>query len=276
MKHFIRLTDLTVSDIYNIFDIAGKLSQGAYCDALQGKSVVTFFPASSIRTRVTFEKGVYLLGGQPVLFPSDALDKKEDIRDVCGYLSNWADVIVVRHRDVSLVERMAEYSSVPVINAMTDVNHPCEILTDIYALTKMRQDIRKDKFLFVGKNGNIGRSYKAASDVLGFSLEQCCGAGYEIEGVVSHHDIRQAIKGKDIICTDSLPSAVLNDFAACQVTKDVMDMANKGALLNPCPPFFRGEEVSADAIESEYFVGYGFKEHLLEVQQAIMLWCLEK
>jgi len=276
MKHFLRLNNLTVSDIYDIFSIADELAQGSYRDALKGKSVVTFFPSSSIRTRVTFEKGVYLLGGQPVLFPSDALDKKEDIRDVCGYLCNWADVIVVRHRDISLVEKMAEYSSVPVINAMTDANHPCEILSDIYALTKLKDDIIKDKFLFVGKNGNIGRSWKAASEVLGFSLEQCCGTGYEIDGLVVHHDIRRAIIDKDIICTDSLPSAVLDDFANCQVTKEIMDMANEGALLNPCPPFFRGEEVSADVIESDYFVGYGFKKHLLEVQQAVMLWCLDK
>jgi len=274
MKSFIRLTDLTPEDIFDIFTIADELAQGGHREALRDKSVVTFFPASSIRTRVTFEKGVYLLGGQPILFPSDTLDKKEDIRDVCAYLCNWADVIVVRHRDISLVERMAECSSVPVINAMTDANHPCEILTDMYALSKLRADFRKEKFLFVGKNGNIGRSWKAASDVMGFSLEQCCGAGYELEGVTAHRDIRQAVKDKDIVCTDSLPSSVLADFEGCMVTKNVMDMANDGALLNPCPPFFRGEEVSADVIDSEYFVGYGFKKKLLEVQQAVMLWCL--
>lgn len=274
MRHLIRLTDLTADDVSSIFTIADELIEGLHRDALRGKSVVTFFPASSLRTRVTFEKGVYLLGGQPLLFPSDTLDKKEDISDVCGYLSNWADAVVVRHRDISQVERMAEYSSVPVINAMTDSNHPCEILTDLYALSKLRTDIRNDKFLFVGKNGNIGNSWKAAARVVGFELEQCCGAGYELEGITTHHDIRSAVIGKDIICTDSLPSSVLADFAGCQVTREVMDMANEGALLNPCPPFFRGEEVSADAIQSDYFVGYGFKKHLLEVQQAVMLWCL--
>jgi len=275
VKHFLRLTDLTPTDISRIFTLADELAQGRHRDRLRGKTAVMFFPASSIRTRVTFEKGVYLLGGQTVLFAPETLDKKEDIRDVCGYLNNWADVLIVRHRDIALLERMAEYSSVPVINAMTDANHPCEILTDLYALSKLREDITRDRYLFCGKNGNIGGSWKEAADVLGFELEQCCGRGYELDGVTAHHDIGSAVVGKDIICTDSLPADILGDFAACQVTKAAMDKANPGALLNPCPPFFRGEEVSADAIDSDYFVGYGFKKHLLEVQQAIMLHCLD-
>ena len=123
-----------------------------------------FFPNTSIRTRVTFEKGIYLLGGH-----------------------------------------------------MTHVNHPCEMLSDLYALSKRR---------------------------------------------------------KDIICTDSIPQNELEEFKDCQVTKKVMDRANVGALLNPCPPFYRGEEVSRDAIDSDYFVGYEFKKCLLEVQQAAILYSL--
>ncbi|MDE7270650.1 MAG: peptide transporter, partial [Acetatifactor sp.] len=80
--------------------------------------------------------------------------------------------------------------------------------------------------------------------------------------------------GKDIICTDSLPADIVKDFEECQVKKEIMDMANKNAILNPCPPFYRGEEVSADVIDSDYFVGYQFKKYLLEIQQAIMIYCL--
>ncbi len=274
MNHLVRLGDLTRADVQNIFDTADRLTRQNCSKALGGRAVVTFFPASSLRTRVTFEKGIHLLGGQPILFPSDTLDKKEDIRDVCAYLSNWADALVVRHRDIALVERMAQCSSVPVINAMTDCNHPCEILTDLYSLRRMGRDISGESYLFVGKKGNIGSSWKAAADLLGFSLEQCCGRGYELEGVKAHYDIHEAIKGKDIICTDSLPASALGDFEKCRVTAAALELANTGALLNPCPPFFRGEEVSADAVASEHFVGYGFKKHLLEVQQAILLWCL--
>lgn len=274
MKNMIRLTDYKASDIYDIFRIADEVQQGEYQDILKGKTVVMFFPNSSIRTRVTFEKGIHLLGGQVILFPTETLDKKEDLRDVCGYLNNWADLVIARHKDIGLLEKLAKYSTVPVINAMTDVNHPCEMLADMYALSKIRKDFVKDKFLFCGKCGNIGLAWKEAAQVMGFELEQCCGEGYEIEGLVAHHNIREAIVGKDIVCTDSLPSSALADFRDCQVTKAVMQMANQGAVLNPCPPFYRGEEVSEDVIDSKYFVGYEFKKYLLEVQQAVMIWCL--
>lgn len=274
MKHLIRLTDYTQNDIYDIFEIADEIGQGRYHEILKGKSVILFFPNSSIRTRVTFEKGIFLLGGQSILFPTETLDKKEDLRDVCGYLNNWADMIIARHKDIGVLERIAEYSKVPVINAMTDRNHPCEIMTDMYALSKIRQDFRKDKYLFCGQKGNIGLAWKEAVDVMGLDFAQCCPAGYEMEHVTVSHDINEAVVGKDIICTDSLPQDVLEDFRNCQVTKDVMKRANQGAVLNPCPPFFRGEEVSGDAIESEYFVGYEFKKYLLTVQQAIMVYCL--
>lgn len=110
-----------------------------------------FCPFSSIRTRVTFEKGIYLLGGQSILFPDDTLDKKEDLRDVCGYLDNWADIIIVRHKDAGLAGRLARYSEVPVVNTMTDINHPCEILPNLYALSKTRKDFINDQYLFCGK-----------------------------------------------------------------------------------------------------------------------------
>lgn len=276
MKDMIRLTDLQADDIYEIFQIADEISAGKYSGFLGGKSVVLFFPATSIRTRVTFEKGIYLLGGQPILFPGDTLEKREEPRDVFGYLNNWADLLVIRHKDIRLLEEAAKYAEVPIINAMTDVNHPCEILADLYSLSKIRENFIADKYLFCGKNGNIGLAWKEASEVMGFELSQCCGAGYEMDGVRVYHEIETAVKGKDIICTDSLSADELKDFKNCQVTKRVMDMANENALLNPCPPFYRGEEVSADAIESDYFVGYEFKKSLLAVQQAVMVWCLRE
>lgn len=274
MKDLIRLTSLQVNGVYEIFNIADKINAGKYSGFLNGKSVVMFFPASSIRTRVTFEKGIYMLGGHSILFPDNTLDKKEDLRDVCGYLNNWADIVIIRHKDIQLVERFAEYSKVPVINAMTGINHPCEILADMYSLSKTRDDFINDKYLFCGKKGNIGLAWKEASEVMGFDLSQCCGMGYEIDGIKVYHNIKTAVKGKDIICTDSLAANELDDFKECQVTKEIMDMANKNAILNPCPPFYRGEEVSDEVIESEYFAGYGFKKNLLVIQQAVMVYCL--
>lgn len=274
MKNLIRLTDYSIKDIYEIFHIADEINIGKYSDILKDKSAILFFPNSSIRTRVTFEKGIHLLSGQPILFPTETLDKKEDLKDVCGYLNNWADIVIVRHKNIDVLETIAEYSNVPVINAMTDINHPCEMLADLYALSKIRRNFLEDKYLFCGKKGNIGLAWKEAADVLGLDLEQCCGKGYEIEGIITHDNIFTAIKEKDIICTDSLPSGIIDDFKNCQVTRSVMDMANEGAILNPCPPFFRGEEVSDDVIQSKYFVGYEFKKCLLNVQQAILVYCL--
>ena len=276
MKDMIKLADYKADDIYDIFQLTDEVRQGKYQDFLKGKSAILFFPGSSIRTRVTFEKGIYLLGGQPILFSTETLDKKEDLRDVCGYLNHWADIVIARHKDIHLLEKMAEYLEVPVINAMTDVNHPCEMLTDMYALSKIRKDFTKDRFLFVGGKGNIGLAWKEAAQVMGFELEQCCGQGYEMGGLMSYNNIYDAVVGKDIVCTDSLPASALTDFKECQVTTAAMKMANEDAILNPCPPFYRCEEVSKEVMESKYFVGYEFKKYLLEVQQAIMIYCLTR
>ena len=100
------------------------------------------------------------MGGQPILFPTETLDKKEDLKDVCGYLNNWADMVIVRHRYINVIEKMAQYLSVPIINAMTDINHPCEVLADMYALSKIRKNFVNDKFLFCGSKGNIGLAWK--------------------------------------------------------------------------------------------------------------------
>lgn len=280
MRNLIKLSDLQTEDVFEIFNIADKIMNGEHEGFLRGKSAILFFPASSIRTRVTFERGIYLLGGQPILFSNELLDKKtdfarsEDIKDVCGYLNNWADIVIVRHKDIHLIEKIARYCKAPVINAMTETGHPCEILSDMYSLSKIRDDFTRDNYLFCGTNGNIGRTWKEASEVMGFHLSQCCGAGYEMDGVEVYHDIKSAITGKDIVCTDSLPVGAVKDFKACRITKDVMDRANPGAVLNPCPPFYRGEEVSDDVIQSQYFAGYEFKKSLLVVQQAVIIWCM--
>lgn len=274
MKNMIRLTDFSAAEIYDIFCMTDEIRQGKYAGDLKNKSVVLFFPASSIRTRVTFEKGIYLLGGHSVLFPGETLDKKEELKDVCGYLNQWADVIVARHKDIHVLERLAEYSDVPVINGMTDMNHPCEMIADMYSLSKLRSGFVNDRFLFCGASGNIGLAWKEAAAVMGFDLSQCCEKGYEMADVKVYHNIREAVRGKDVVCTDSYSHYVPENPENFQVTKEIMSLANQGAVLNPCPPFYRGEEVSADAIDSEYFVGYAFKKHLLEVQQAIILYCL--
>lgn len=276
-KNLIHIKDLSKQEIFEVFELADIIAADDYEDKpFAGKTIVLFFPESSIRTRVTFEKGIKALGGNTILFPPSALDKREKIGDVIGYLENWVDAIVVRHNKLSLVENMAKDSNIPIINAMTSENHPCEIMTDMYSLSKIHQDFLKKKFLFVGAKGNIGNSWKSASELMGFELTQCCPSGYELENLEVYRNLEEAVVGKDIICTDSIPDKAKGDFKEHQITLSHMQKANAGAVLNPCPPFFRGEEVSEDVINSDYFVGYKFKSHLLEIQQAIICYLLKK
>ena len=276
-KSLVFIDDFSKEEIYEIFKLADEFADDvSQVNPLEGKTVVLFFPESSLRTRVTFEKGIQELGGKTILFPPEALDKKEKIQDVIGYLENWVDAAIVRHSDIRIVKSMAEHARIPVINAMTSENHPCEIITDLYALSKIHKDIEKKKFLFVGAKGNIGNTWKAASELMGFELEQCCPVGYEIDNINFHTNIDEAVIGKDIICTDSIPNKAKEEFKNYQITLLHMQNANQGAALNPCPPFFRGEEVSEDVINSDYFVGYGFKKCLITVQQAILCYLLDK
>ena len=276
-KSLVFIDDFSKEEIYEIFKLADEFADDvSQVNPLEGKTVVLFFPESSLRTRVTFEKGIQELGGKTILFPPEALDKKEKIQDVIGYLENWVDAAIVRHSDIRIVKSMAEHARIPVINAMTSENHPCEIITDLYALSKIHKDIEKKKFLFVGAKGNIGNTWKAASELMGFELEQCCPVGYEIDNIKFHTNIDEAVIGKDIICTDSIPNKAKEEFKNYQITLLHMQKANQGATLNPCPPFFRGEEVSEDVINSDYFVGYGFKKCLITVQQAILCYLLDK
>ena len=274
MRHMIRLTEYTADEFQEIFHITDCLVQGEYAVSLRGKTIVLFFPQSSLRTRITFEKGIHLLGGQSILFPPETLDKKESLQDVAGYLNNWVDAAVIRHKNIAVLDELAQYAKFSTINAMTDRNHPCEMLSDLYALSKLRQSFHMDEYLFCGANGNIGLAWKEAADALNLSLTQCCPAGYEIPGVCVEHNLEKAILGKDIICTDSLPERYLYDFTDYQITEAVLARANPNALLNPCPPFYRDEEVSKGAISSKQFVGYEFKKHLLEIHQALLLFGL--
>lgn len=274
MNNLLRLSDLDMDDVLKIFKIADQIENGNYRKVLQGKTIVMFFPSSSIRTRVTFEKGIYLLGGQSILFEPSTLDKKESIKDVIGYLNNYADGLIVRYSDIHKLEEICKYAKMPVINAMTDINHPCEMLSDMYAISKRRSNYGECNYLFVGPAGNIGYAWKECSELFGFELMQCCPIQYKMKGVNYCDHLKKAIENKDIVCTDSLKESMINDFEKVQITTKIMDYANDGAILNPCPPFYRGEEVSEDVIDSKYFVGYDFKKSLLTIQMAIMIYML--
>ncbi len=120
---------------------------------------------------------------------------------------------------MDVIRELVRYSTVPIINAMTDMNHPCEIISDMYSLSKIRVDFTKDKYLYCGKSGNIGLSWKAAANVIGFELAQCCPKGYEMEEIQAFRDIKEAVKGKDIICTDSYRQTYLGILSTIRLRK---------------------------------------------------------
>lgn len=208
------------------------------------------------------------MGLQPITFPSETLDKSEDLVDVVGYLSSWVRLMVVRHPDISVLQRLADANILPVINAMTDVNHPCEVLSDLYALSQ-EADPFGLRFLFVGADGNIARAWWEAAEALGLDVVQSCPAELRVPGMPWNGELKTAITEADVVITDGsgIHAEALTPY---RVTGAVLDAAPPGVRLAPCPPFVRGREVSADAIEHAAFVGYGFKQYLKPVQQAVM------
>jgi ornithine carbamoyltransferase len=270
MRNLIRLDDWSPEDIHQVFSLADKYQAG-YGPRFSG-SVVMFFPPTSLRTRVSFERGAALMNLQTILFPSETLDKPEDLTDIAKYLQPWTDALVVRHPDITKLEQLASTASLPIINAMTDVNHPCEVLSDLYALHHDHK-IQQLRFLFVGADGNIVRAWQEAANVLGLNLIQCCPRSLAAPSASTIEDLHDAIRSADVILTDAHGSFDQR-LAPYRITQELLNEAPEGVLFNPCPPFMRGAEISADALEHRAFVGHRFKASLLPVQQAIMAFCI--
>ncbi|MFT8981656.1 hypothetical protein [Bifidobacterium fermentum] len=207
-----------------------------------------------------------------MLFPPETLDRPEDPADVVGFLQPWVRALIVRHPDMKKIEQLAAASEVPVINAMTDINHPCEILSDLYSLQR-DYDIERLRFVYVGARSNTLHSWQEASRALGLDLTQCCPSGLEVPGIQWKEDIHEAVRDADVIMTDRSESQDPR-LARYQITEQLLDEAPAGALFDPCPPFTRGAEISAGSLDHSAFVGHRFKSALLPVQQAITAFCL--
>lgn len=270
MQHLLSLTGWTRDGLRDLFGRADqyRAGEGARVDG----AAVLFFPPSSLRTRVSFERGAVEMGLQPITFPPETLDKSEDLVDVVGYLASWARLLVVRHPDIEVLRHLASADAVPVINAMTDANHPCEVLSDLYTLSR-DADVFRLRFLFVGADGNIARAWWEVGEALGLDIRQSCPADLRVPGMPWAEDLATAIATADVVITDG-PGPHVDALAPYRVTAELLDTAPEGVRLVPCPSFLRGREVSADAIAHRSFVGYGFKQNLKPVQQAVMSWVL--
>jgi len=279
--NLLNIANLTESQIIKIYELADQLKKDNNSKYFNGKTFILFFPASSIRTRITFEKGIKSLGGECILFPPETLDKKEDLRDVIQYIENWADGVIIRHSDYKLIESISKNSRIPIINAMTSFNHPCEILADLYSISKIKENYRDIIYTFVGENANISRSWMNIAKVMNLDFNHVCMNGYHFQddnkNYKYHIELDSIIKNSDVVLTDSIPSVFKTKeyIDKYQITLERMKLTKQNAILCPCPPFFRNEEVSEDVIDSKYFVGHHFKKNLLYVQQAIILYCLD-
>lgn len=270
VRHLIRLDDWTAADAAAVFALADAYRAGT--GPRTDGAAVMFFPASSLRTRVSFERGAQQMGLQPIAFPPETLDKPEALADVAMYLAQWADVVVARHPDIAVLDGLAAASALPVVNAMTDVNHPCEVLADVYALSR-EVDVRRTRFLFVGADGNIARAWHEAAALFGLDLVQCCPAGLAVPGARWTEDLATAVRSADVIVTDG-PGRHAEALAGHRITEELLATAPEGVRFAPCPPFVRGREATAGALAGPAFVGHAFKRSLLPVQQAVLAHCL--
>ncbi len=293
-RDFVSLLDWSQQEIVALLDLADEMRRewraGPMQQRLRGRRVALIWDAGGFRNRVAFELGIAAMGGTAVHVPRE-LDAREPIEDVVRYLANWFDAIVARTRTHQHMLRLAAAAAVPVINARTDFNHPCEILGDLSWVRAQRGTLEGLKVAFVGEATNLYHPWFEAAARLPITVTQICPAGYEVRpdvlarmrrGAVgcleTTNEIAAGLAGADVVYTDCWPARATDEdralvadrFLPYQVTAERLRRARPGALFLPCPPVTRGEEVSPDAMESPACRVYEAKDHLLHAQNAVL------
>ena len=295
VRHFLTLTDLSADEFRQLISRAIELKtmqhRGEIYEPLKNKVLAMIFEKSSTRTRVSFEAGMAQFGGHAIfLSPRDTqLGRGEPIEDSARVLSSMADCLMVRTFEHNKAELLAQYSSVPVINGLTDDVHPCQLLADMQTYLEQRGEIKGKTW--VGDGNNMCHSYMRAAKLLDFKLNIACPEGFEpqqkfIDECSDHieitTDVSAACTNSDLIVTDVWASmgqeeeqktreAAFNDF---QVTSKLMRLANDDALFMHCLPAHRGEEVSAEVIDGEQSVVWDEAENRLHAQKALLEFLL--
>jgi ornithine carbamoyltransferase len=279
-------------------DLKQKQKQGVMHRLLEGKGLGMLFEKPSLRTRVTFEAGMVQLGGHAVfLSPTEVqMGVRETPEDCARSLSRWVDMIVVRTFAQATLEEMARAASVPVINALTDLYHPCQVLADCLTLLEHKGKLEGLKVAFVGDGNNMVHSWMEAAEKIPFSFALACPKGYEpnrdIEArvrkngarVTVTHSIRDALRGADAIYTDVWTSmgqewdvaTRLKAFQEYQVNHRVLAMARKDAVVMHCLPAHRGQEITDEVLESPQCIAFDQAENRLHAQKAVMVWLLDR
>ena len=292
-RHFLTLLDLTPDELRDLITRAGELKSlhrsGALHEPLKHKILAMVFEKSSTRTRMSFEAGMAQLGGQAVfLSPRDTqLGRGEPIEDSARVLSRMSDVIMIRTFEHSKIERFAQYSKVPVINALTDMYHPCQLLADMQTWFELRGDIRGKTAAWIGDGNNMCHSYINAARQFDFELRIAAPAGYTPDaGLLADAgkhallttDPVTAASGADLVVTDVWASMGQEDeqakriaaFADYQVNAALMARARDDALFMHCLPAHRGEEVTAEVIDGPQSVVWDEAENRLHAQKALL------
>jgi ornithine carbamoyltransferase len=291
-RDFLAIPDYSREELLNLFDLAERMRKGEYRDKpLAGKSLAMIFMKSSTRTRVSFEVGTWQLGGHALfLSPRDVqLGRGEPVADTARVLSRYVDGIMIRTYAHSEVEELAKYSDVPVINGLTDLLHPCQILADVLTIRQYLGTIDGRKVAWIGDGNNMANSWINAAYRLGFDLTLACPEGYDPDPAILKRaqsaanvrvvrDPAQAVEGADVVNTDVWASMGQEDeqavrekaFKGFKVDEALMSRAQQDAIFMHCLPAHRGEEVAAEVIDGPQSVVWDEAENRLHVQKAIM------
>jgi ornithine carbamoyltransferase len=291
-RDFLAIPDYSREELLSLFDLAERMRSGEYHDKpLAGKSLAMIFMKSSTRTRVSFEVGTWQLGGHALfLSPRDVqLGRGEPIADTARVLSRYVDGIMIRTYAHTEVEELAKYADVPVINGLTDLLHPCQILADILTVRQHLGTMDGRKVAWVGDGNNMANSWINAAYRLGFDLTLACPEGYDPDPVILARaqsqanvkvvrDPAEAVQGADVVNTDVWASmgqeaeqAIREKaFKGYIVDDALMSRAQQDAIFLHCLPAHRGEEVSASVIDGPQSVVWDEAENRLHVQKAIM------
>jgi ornithine carbamoyltransferase len=295
--HFLTLSDLSRDELQRLLTRAIELKKihrsGQRHAPLAGKTLAMIFEKSSTRTRVSFEAGMAQLGGSSLfLSPRDThLDRGEPVEDTARVMSRMVDVIVIRAHLHALIERFAAHSRVPVVNALTDRHHPCQLLADIQTYLEQRGEIAGKTAAWIGDGNNVCHSWIEAARLFDFHLNIATPKGYEpdtalLKASTGHvtltHDPRAAARGADIVVTDTWASMGqedekaqrLKDFTGFTVDRALMQLAHKEAVFMHCLPAYRDHEVASAVIDGPQSVVWDEAENRMHAQKALLEFLL--
>ena len=301
MRHFLTLKDFTKEEILEIIDISLEIKKdlkaGIYKDELKKQTLAMIFEKSSTRTRVSFETGMYQLGGH-ALFLSNRdihLGRGEPVKDTARVISSMCDMVMIRTFEHSMIEEFASYSKVPVINGLTDSYHPVQLLADY--MTMVEYGVNEDAVVaYIGDGNNMTHSWMMLAAKLGFELRIATPKGYEVDGDVLEEALRiakesggvikvsnnpkEAVYGATIVTTDTWASMGQEDekeqrikaFKGYMVDDLMMCLAKKDAKFLHCLPAYRGQEVSEEVLENHSEIVFNEAQNRLHAQKGLMVW----